>query len=540
MRRIAVLALSLAIGLAAGLTLPAGAETIVAFSQVTAVTLYPQGAQVTREVTFAAAPGPHDLLIADLPAALAPETIRLDAHDVTLGAFTLRSDPLPPDQAPTDSPSIAKAKVALDKAKLALAEARRNLGEHSAEAEADRAQITFLTGLKPDTGAATADSLAAIADMIQGKVRTASADAKGAEVQLPADKDQVAKAQEALDKAQTDLDALLQSTGDYVSLSVAVTTTAAVSHLILTHMVPDAAWTPVYDVALDRKAGRLTLDRGILVSQSSGEDWAGVTLTLSTARPSDQSAPSQLSPDLKQITDPQQPRGLAAQDMQEALPAPMVAAPPVTAALAYQGDTVIYNYPSAVDLANGTESLRLALDRLTFTPKIVAEAVPRLDATAFLLATLTNDSKEVLLPGTAYLTRDGALVGMTDLALLAPGAKVDLGFGAIEGLKLTRDMPERAQGDRGIFTTSTQLEEKAVLKVENLTDEAWPVHLIDRVPYSEQEALKITFTADPPPSVQDVEGQRGILAWDFDLAPKTSQRIRLDSVLSWPQGKVLQ
>jgi hypothetical protein len=123
---------------------------------------------------------------------------------------------------------------------------------------------------------------------------------------------------------------------------------------------------------------------------------------------------------------------------------------------------------------------------------------------------------------------------------LAPGADTTLGFGAIEGLKLTRDMPQKAQGDRGIFTTSTQIEEKAVLKVENLTDEVWPVHLIDQVPYSEQEDLQITFTADPAPTARDVEGQRGILAWDFDIGPKQTKAVKLNSLITWPQGKVLQ
>ena len=222
-------------------------------------------------------------------------------------------------------------------------------------------------------------------------------------------------------------------------------------------------------------------------------------------------------------------------------PAPMVvASSATTATLAYQGDTVVYHYPTPVDLANGVENLRLALDQLTMTPKVAAYAVPRADQTAFLVASLTSDAQEILLPGTAYLYRDGALVGSTQIAALAPGGKLDLGFGAIDGIKLTRHMPERAQGDRGVFTTSTQLEEKATLKIENLTGEAWPIHLIDQIPYSEQEDLQVTYSADPAPTTENVDGQRGILAWDFDLAAGEVKEVTLDSVMSWPQGKVLQ
>ena len=75
---------------------PALADTILAKSQITAVTLYPQGAQVTRVVSFNAPAGTHDLLITDLPAGTEPNLIRLTSPDLALGAFALRTDRLPP------------------------------------------------------------------------------------------------------------------------------------------------------------------------------------------------------------------------------------------------------------------------------------------------------------------------------------------------------------------------------------------------------------------------------------------------------------
>src|SRR3989338_4677522 len=71
---------------------PALADQILAASQVTAVTIYPQGAQVTREVTFTAPAGQHELLITDLPSATQPELIRLGSETAQLGAFSLRTD----------------------------------------------------------------------------------------------------------------------------------------------------------------------------------------------------------------------------------------------------------------------------------------------------------------------------------------------------------------------------------------------------------------------------------------------------------------
>lgn len=530
----------LTLALGAGLGGAARAETIAATSQVTAVTLYPEGAQVTREITFAAPPGAHDLVITDLPAAILAQSIRLSSPDATLGAFALRSDRLPPRPEAT-SPAREAAKARVADARTALDQARQAVNAIAAEVEAQQAQIGFLTGLRLDSGQATAASLTEIAQMIQSRVLAARQTALSAQSGLPAAQERVARAQETLAQAEGALAALSRGDDSYAALSVAVTSTGTGGHLTLTHLMQEASWAPVYDMTLDRKAARVTVERGILVSQSTGEDWEGVALTLSTARPSAQSQASTLYPDLRRIAEPE-PKG----DVERAegdmvgMAAPMVAPAPMSASLDYQGETLVYHYPVAVDVASEVENLRLALDRLQFDASLRAQAVPRRDATAYLQAEMTNQSQEILLPGTAYLSRDGALIGATDLPVLAPGAKTSLGFGAIEGLKLTRDMPLKSQGDRGMFIDSTQLDEKAVLKIENLTAEPWPVRLIDQVPYSEQEDLEISFSATPEPSHQDLDGQRGILAWDFDLGPHQTREIQLDSRIRWPQGKRLE
>ena len=316
---------------------------------------------------------------------------------------------------PPTNPSITRPCCGgPDVAEHNLATAQQAVDAINAQVEAQQAQIAFLTGLKLDGAGATAESLTQIADMIQTKVLAARQAAQTAQQGLPVSNDGVTKAQDALSRAQAALDALSRPDDSYTALSVALTTTADKGHLTVTHFMYDASWAPVYDMALDRKAPKLTVDRGVLVSQSTGEDWSAVDLTLSTAQPGTQSEPSALYPDRKSIADPQ-PEAKAADGMADAMGEAVMAAPAVvaTASMSYQGDTVVYHYPTAVDVASGVENLRLALDTLAFAPEVEARAVPRYDRTAFLMAKLTNTAPELLLPGTAYLSRDGALVGST-------------------------------------------------------------------------------------------------------------------------------
>jgi len=519
------------------------ADTLPATSRVTAVTIYPQGAQVTREVVFHAAAGVHELLVTDLPEGTQPTLLRVTSSDTELGAFALRSDRLPP-RGDLTSPQIATAKAAERVAQAVLREAEAKVAGINAVIEAKDAQIKFLGGIRLIDAAATAEALSGMSQMIATEVLSARKAALAAQADRVLADDAVTEAQKGLTAAQDALAAVSQGDADYVALSVAVTTKGGEGHLTVTHHVEDAAWAPVYDLSLDRKANKVTVERGVLVSQVSGEDWAGVALTLSTARPGEESAPSQLYPQLRAIVDPVPADMAADQGMPEfVMEAPAIEAPApvmITAGLAYQGDTVVYSYPVAVNVASGVENLRLELDRLTFAATVQARAVPRYDSTAFMMATMINDSPEILLPGAAILYRDGVLVGDAALDAVSPGGEIELGFGAIDGIRLKRDMPERAEGDRGILTTSTQITEKATLEVENLTGEAWPVRVLDQVPYSEQEDLAISYRADPGISEADVDGKRGVLAWDFELAPGESKSISLETVMIWPEGKLLQ
>ncbi len=521
---------------------PVLADTIVATSRISAVTIYPDGAQVTREVVFSAPAGNHEVVILDLPQ-FDRESVRVTSTDAKVGTFAVRFDRLPPrDDAVSAEMDAAKAQVELAEEKLRAAQAV--VAGIEAEVEAQEAQIKFLTTVKANGPEMTVADVAGLSQLIGAQVLTARKAALAAQDGLPEAEKAVAEAQEALDSANAAREAVSQRANDYLPLTVTVETSSAEGHLTVITHVYDANWAPVYDLTLDRKAGTLAMERGVLVSQASGEDWMGVDLTISTARPREQFEPSELYPDHRSVYDPEKDSGnyggMSEPIMEPAGVVSEVAMPPTRAELHYFGDTVVYHYPTPVDLASGVENLRLALDDLSFKVETLAEAVPRRDDSAYLVARLVNDSGQILLPGDAWLHRDGTLIGTTYFSQLPPGEDADLGFGAIDGIRLNRDMPQRAEGDRGVFTSSTQIEEKAVLEVENLTDEAWKVRILDQVPYSEQEDLTIRYSADPEPTEVDVDGQRGIMAWDFDLAAGEKKEVALDTVMSWPEGMELQ
>jgi len=525
---------------------PLQAETITANSKITAVTVFPQGAVLTRMVAFSAPAGLHDVVITDLPQGTDPQSLRLTPADgVQIGSYALRTGRLPVRD-PVKSPTQIAAEAALEAAIDATTTAQLAVEGVTARIDAANAQIAYLGRLGASDAKADTETLQSTARMIGAEVLAASQSALAARADLPTAQKALKAATEAQARAQAALDALTIPAKDYAALSLALSVaTAGPTTIEVTQFLGNATWAPIYDIALNRDAGQVVLDRSFLVSQFTGEDWTGIALTLSTAQPNTSPDPTGLWPQLHRIDDPQELAKLSRSRMEAAAPMAIAEADmgamaePVMAAVAFQGDIVTYIYPQPVDIADGVQNLRLTLDQVTLPATAQARAVPRYDATAFMMAEFTNDSGQILLPGPATLTRDGARMGQTQLETIAPGAKATLGFGAIQGLRLKRTIPARAEGDRGIFTKSNQIEETAVLSVENLTDEDWPVRVMDVIPHSEQEDLIITFTADPPATETDADDLRGVLAWTLTVPAGKTQEITLSTRESWPEGKEL-
>jgi len=520
----------------------AQAEMIETSAPVREATLFAYGAALTRQADFTAPAGSHEIIIPGLPSGTDAETLRISAPDgVTIGAISLADGRLPAT-GETKRPEVEAAEDEVKRLEDVLRGKEGAVAAIRARAEAAAAQIDVLRGVGQMQAAAAAggtlDQIRALNALIGEEVLAARQAALAAEAEATT-------ADRALEAARQALVALTTEGEDSSTLSIALTTTAdGPVTLRIETITGDANWSPLYDARLTRQGGAaLTLDRGVVIGQDTGEDWRDVKLTLSTAHFGERTEVGSLWPDLRRIESREERDSRAVEEAMAGGMAEPVMEPATVeerSDTVFVGMTVTYQYPTPVTVRTGVDALRLPLDRLSFTPGIRADAVPLRDETAYLTATFTNDGREVILPGPVTLYHDGALVGQANLGLIAAGDEATLGFGPIDGLRLTRTVPDRMEGQGGILTTSNEQTETAILKVENLTGEDWPVRVTDQVPYSEQEDLVITHSAEPAPTSGDEDGKRGVLNWDFTLKAGATQEIRLEHSLKWPDGMVLQ
>lgn len=522
------------------------ADDVPLTSEVSAVTLYPQGATIHREVPFTVPEGQHDLILLDLPRQTDLKSVRVTVTGAQMGGVTTRRDFVPPQDA-EQSQAIEAAEAEVERRETALRDARADIARTRLAVDAAEAQVAFLSQLEQGDGITSQDvaTLRDLAQMIGTQTLAAREAAHDAKAEAKAAERDLKDLKEALKKARRKLAALVPEKTDRAMLAVSVTAGAqADGTLSVTYQTRRAGWEPVYDMTLTRDTGALKIERGAYVHQKTGENWRDVALTLSTVRPSGRTAPGDLPPLLRRIGDPlpvmrKNAAGASAPQADNMVVAEAAPAP-VTAEAEFDGLAVTYSYAPPVSVASGADALRVALGTLETQAEIEARAVPLRDDTAFLMASFTNDMGELILPGETNLYLGGTFVGQINGELIAAGGEAELSFGPIDGLRLTRRTLDREEGDSGLISKSSDLSETAKIEVENLTDRAWPLRVLDRVPYSEQEKLEIDWQADPRPSEVDVDDRHGILAWDMKIEPGARRTITLEHQLQWPEGKVLR
>ncbi|MCB4457168.1 DUF4139 domain-containing protein [Leisingera sp. McT4-56] len=534
----------------------AAAETIAVSSTVSEVTLYPGLAEVTRSAALTLPEGRHRLILQNVPKSALLDTLQVEIAGARRVATLLRENYVPPRDA--DDPEVEAAEARVREVEARIAAVRDEAARARSGVRAAEASITFLQQLGANEGLAEADAaaLSAIARMITQEAAGASQAAVAAEAEARRIELQLEDLQEELAEARAALAAITLEDEDRLFIAVDIDAEQAGEGAIKVSYYTAGGgtigWQPSYEMHLSTvKEEQVILKRAVVLAQDTGENWQDVALTLSTAVPGEQGSPSVLYPWLRRIEEPQPPRALKSmgQDLAElsALAEP-AAAPPAFEEEArggwgadLSGAAATYRFGLPVSVASGADLLRLEMDSLTADAKVRAVAVPSRDETAYRVAAFTNSFGEQLL-ASAEVPRfvDGKLVTVEPFAGLAPGAEMEAGFGPIEGLQLRRDVLGQSEGEQGLISRSNAQVQKVEITVENLTAQDWPVRVLDQVPYSQQDDLEIDWSATPRPTEENVEKQRGILAWDLDIAAGESRTIQLDTTLSWPEGMVLR
>lgn len=541
----------------------AEAGDVVAEATVSAVTVYPDRATVTRTAVVELPAGASTVVVDGLPETVFTDSLRaegLTTGDVVLGAIENKLVSSVELAAPRERELSAKlqeltdARALVEADQKALQQKQQFLVTLSQQAALRTRENIAEMNLKPEQWTGAADTLAgSLADVMRAVA------AKGVELR---------KLDEQMAAVQTELNQL--QTGARNSLQVRVPLEAkAPARLTLnvSYQLPNATWSPVYDARLETGTGKLTLTQFGDVRQQTGEDWRNVKLTLSTAQPARGAALPPLDPMWVDVYQPQADNevrrarsaemfaarsnvaGQAVMEMDMA--APLAAAPapaPEQKAVAFQAATINtggfvseYGIAGTTDvLADGT-ARKVLIGSLDVDSEVMVKIKPQVAPGAFLIAATKLGGETPLLPGSASLFRDGAYIGSLDLPLLRPGEQTDLGFGMDDQVVVKQRVLKDETGESGVIARDTTRTRHTITEVQNLHRTPVKVVVLQTVPVPRNERIKLEILPDLTLAGYDkaVDNIPGQLRWTLTLAPQQKQDIGLGWTLSWPKDNTL-
>jgi uncharacterized protein (TIGR02231 family) len=522
----------------------AKAANIDATSAVDGVTVYPDGASVTRIINVDIPAGDNTVVLKDFPLTLDPSSLRVEGEasaKLTIGAVDARRPRAAP---PVDLPELDKRIEALkdERANLqdaiAAATARRKFAERFAEASP--------AGIGEKGEARPLAEWRAAFSAVAEEVATADAAIRDAE-----------RKQRDIDREVSRLEsdrAIKPPSRLEVRIDLAAVAATKAS-LRVSYTVRAARWTPLYDVRLDTGAKdrkpALELVRRAEITQTTGEDWSDVALSVSTVR----SARGGSAPDLSSliVQYPQVPQPLAApagavsemtksRSMTVLAPAPQqdaMRADEQQAGADVSGFQVVFKIPGRVSLSasEGAKSLRIAT--ATIAPDLAVRSVPVIDPTAFLEASFKQAEDAPLLPGRTSIYRDGVFVGRGQMLAAGKDETVRLGFGADDKVKVERSTVKRNEGSAGLIVTTAKTDERSFKTViRNGHDFPIRIAIQDQLPVSENEDIQVEMLpSTTPPTATNLRDKRGVLEWAFEAAPGEAKDIAFAWRVRWPKDK---
>jgi hypothetical protein len=354
----------------------------------------------------------------------------------------------------------------------------------------------------------------------------------------------------------------------------------------LNYLVANCGWSPTYTMRSRavgaRQAGvgaqQVRVEYNALVHQLTGEDWDGVTLTLSTASPALSATGPGLAPfhvtlasfaanqpqsqspnsgfalggkfserDMIQAVDK-----LSSQRYEAEQAASKAVAFDEVSRLSWalndfsctlqqlelngdeialgvlrnethddsNGPSLSYRLRGNVSLASRSDQQMVRIMQTEMPSHLYHVAVPVLTSYVYREAELTNTSDEDLLAGPMSVYLDGRFVGQSDIPTVARGQTFVVGFGADPQLRTRRELADKEDDVQG-GNRETRFDYRLV--VENFTGQAIAVRVLDRLPHAENGVdIRITLGETSDPISRDKLYQRqerpmGILRWDIEV-----------------------
>ena len=524
-------------------------EPIAAVSRITDVTVYADRAQITRTADVSLPPGESRIVVAKLPDALQDQSVR--ASGKSKGEITIQDVQVQRDvrsemidaqaaELQTQLLRLHDQAAQLDARQRVVDQQRAMLQQIQIKAAGDLSRDIQWNKFDPAQLKELPGYFGGELTRLEEETQKIGIERRELEPKIRAAEAELSKRRAATSRAEK-------------SVVVTVNANAATTfRLQVGYVIGDASWAPSYDARAAVEAGNVEYSYNAVVRQQTGEDWQGVNLTLSTARPAIgaqmptlgrwalnfweavPAAPAMYNRAAKAVMETDSLVTSSEMEDKQLADAGMLQAQ------VEQGVTAVaFRVPRAADIPSDGEPHRQTVALATLPASFVYETTPKLTPFAYLKATATNSTEAPFLPGPVNIFVGPDFVGTSRISTVAPTETAELFLGIDEGIRVKREPLKDRQGKAGILRQRKSQVYAFKITVENFKDRLQRVVVFDQIPVSGNDAIKVEL-AEPTPKPSQFEEATGKLTWDLILKPREKREIVFEFSVEWPQDKQLQ
>jgi uncharacterized protein (TIGR02231 family) len=491
--------------------------------------------------------------------------------DVGVGVTQVRFDNLPPTldlrSLQAEGSGVDGARIlGLDIQTRELAEDRRErvseleaeilsvqdeVTEHNHAVEAAHVELEFLRRVQ----AASAEQLSAELLFAEETVADVVALADLLETRIPEVQTRIREAERKIRDLRVQIAALQRELGTVRGLAqwsrrdVVVeleSSAAGAATVALTYVLPGASWTPSYDARAFPDESKVELMLHALVTQTTGEDWSDISLTLSTAQPSRGVAPPELDPFWlgrpvyepygdglreekgKYFEDADDDVGMESDKREADAPVrqPMAVA---TAEVEERPVATTFVVGQATSVPGDGTRRKLRVTTATLDGEFLHVAVPRVEEAAYLVSRSTWEQGWPLLAGTVSAFLGDAFVGTMPLGQVGKGGEVELAFGRDDAIVVEQVVVDN-QTSNPDWMGKIIHERSWAFTVTNGRKTASHVEIRDRVPQSPEQRWRVIYTGDEPD-----EQVEGVTSFARDVGPGASESVNFGYRVRYPR-----
>lgn len=501
-------------------------------SKITAVTVFLNKAQVTRNLKVNIPRGKTELALTGLTSSIDPESIQVSGK----GKVMLLG--IQHQQNYQNEFSLPKKIKSL---KDSVEQTQRLLALEQSQNEILNKEEQLLLSNQKVGGtdhAVTVSELKAMADFFRGRLGDILVTKMKHDEKIKGYNQVLARLQQQLDEENE----LLSRNTSEILINVS-TDVAAQVELDVSYVVNNAGWHPIYDLrAVDTKSP-VQISYKANVYQRTGEDWNNVDLKLSTSNPNLGGLKPELYPWYVDFYQPEPSHQVRGTRRELNAPSPAGKADVAGEEIFYSLDEVVNTVQTTLNtefeisipytVASSTKPTVVDIRKDEIKADYYYSVVPKLDKDAFLIADATGWEELSLMPGEANIFFEGTFVGKTYIDPNSIEDTLSISLGRDPRIVVKREQLKDLTTKKLISSSKRELKSWEI-SVRNAKAEPIKIIIEDQIPVSQNSQIELELTDKGGAELESLTGK---LTWKLEVPASQTKKVSFKYEVKYPKDK---